>query len=68
MACRPFYVSLILTIVYNDNKYYVYNAVVRYHTRSINIISNVLCIRVRAREGTKRATRLDLVCRHGGKR
>ncbi len=23
---------------------------------------------VRAREGTKRATRLDLVCRHGGKR
>ena len=23
---------------------------------------------VRAQEGTKRATRLDLVCRHGGKR
>ena len=29
---------------------------------------DAMAVIVRAREGTKRATRLDLVCRHGGKR
>ncbi len=39
MACRPFHVSLILIIVYNDNKCYDYITVARYHTGSTDIKS-----------------------------
>ncbi len=48
---------------------YVYRTRVHFAIDFISTVLNTnLNVVVRAREGTKRATRLDLVCRHGGKR